>query len=409
MTLVLRGDMLIDGTGAPPVRDAAVVVQGGIIVGVGQERTVSVPEGPLEVMDLRGRTILPGLIDAHVHLVFSAGEDPRLDLLAEDDDQLFDRAVANAQGALCAGFTLLRDCGGRGTVTQQVRDAIASGRVVGPRILSGGVAITTPMGHLHFMGMGVAGVEEVTEAVRGQLARGVDFIKVMASGGNMTPGSDHRLAQYSEEELRALVEQAHDQGKVVAAHVHSAEAIRRAFEAGIDTFEHCSWVGQDGGDGYDGALVKRMARKGVVASPAVGNTYRQTPEELSPDPARQAFYREFRKNRFGVARRMHEAGVRLIFGTDAGTRRTRFQETALSFPIFVEHFGLTPLEAIVAATGQSAEVLGVAGDLGTLQVGKKADLVVVDGDPVVDLSALCRVHMVFRQGELVAKDGAMVA
>ena len=408
MSLTLRGFTLIDGTGAPPLTDAALAIDdNGLIAAVGRDREISTATLPTAELNLEGRTLLPGLIDAHVHLVFSAGDDPRSDILAESDDQLFDRAATNAQSLLRAGVTLTRDCGGRGAVTQRLRDAIASGEVVGPRILSSGAPITTPQGHLHFMGLIATGVDGVVEAVRHQVRAGVDFVKVMASGGNMTPGSNPRIAQFSEPELKAMVEEAHHHGRLVAAHVHSTDSIQRAFDAGVDTFEHCSWLTPEGAS-LDEGLLKQMAKRRAVVSPAVGNTFRTPPEALSPDPSRQAFVREFQKTRFRLGRAMHEAGVPLILGTDAGVRLTRFEDYALAFPIFVERFGLTPMQAIQAATSRAAAAIGVANEVGTIQVGKQADLVVLDGDPLSDLSAFGRIHLVFRRGRRVVEAGSVV-
>ncbi|MGQ9556082.1 MAG: amidohydrolase family protein [Anaerolineae bacterium] len=403
MVTLLRGGTLIDGTGAVPVPNAVVLIENGKIAGLAPP--MPAPENsqttePVEVVDLVGFTLLPGFIDAHVHLVFTAGDDPRTDLLSMDDKQLLACATTNAQEALAAGVTFVRDCGGRGIVVQTLRDMISCREVTGPKILASGMPITTPHGHLHFMGAIAAGVEGVIQAVRGQFDAGADFVKVMASGGRMTPGSDPRMAQYSCEELTAITQEAHSRGRLVAAHLHSTEAIRRALKAGVDTFEHCSWL-SDEGFAYDGALAAEMAERGVVVSPAVGNTYRTAPETLSCAPRERDFIRQFQEHRFRTVHSMRQAGVRVIASTDAGVRRTRFGDYALIFPIFVNRFGFSPMEAILAATSHAAKALGVLEERGTIEVGKEADIVAVEGDPLSDLSAFARVRKVFRHGQLV--------
>jgi imidazolonepropionase-like amidohydrolase len=392
--LLLVGGTLIDGSGGAPLHDAAVLMQGGTIAAVGTRRQLA---GAVvrETIDVGGASMLPGFIDAHVHLIFSAGPEPLADVAAEDDAQLLVRARANAMAALDAGVTVVRDCGGRGVVVQQLRDEIAAGRSAGPRILSSGMPITSPRGHLHLIGVEARGTEAVREAVRGQVRAGADLIKVVASGGNLTPGTDPRQPQFSEAELRALVDEAHRSGRPVAAHVHSTQAIRSAVAAEVDTLEHCSWLG-DGG--LDETLLATMAQRQTVISPGTPSTFRQRPQDLASDPARQDFWRDLQEHRFRTTRAMHAAGLPMIFGTDAGAPRTRFADYALASSIYGDGFGLSPMEIIRAATGRAAQALGLGDELGTLEPGKRADVVVVNGDPSVDPTALRRVKLVIQAG-----------
>lgn len=398
--LLLEGGTLIDGTGAPPLPDSYVVIRDGTILAVGQGKADLPRLDGCTSLDTRGLVIMPGFIDAHVHLTNSAGDDPVADMLAADDEQLLRRSAANAESALRSGLTTLRDCGGRHGVALVLRNAIAGGQVAGPRIIGCGMPVTTPEGHCYWMGLTAAGVEAVRRAAASQFDAGADFIKVMASGGNATPTTDPSSPQYSVDELHAVVDVAHARGRAVAAHAHSAESVRRAVAAGIDTIEHCSWLAPQG-DGYDSALVELMAARGTVVSPAVTYSVRTPVEEAFQDPAQRERRRRMQAIRYRTGRLMHDAGLRFIFGTDAGARRTRFEEWPLAIPVLVERFGFTPMEVVLAGTSESARALGVSDQVGTVVPGKRADLIGLRGDPLSDLTAYRQVALVIHDGKIV--------
>src|SRR5919199_421431 len=289
---VIRAGRLIDGTGSPPRLDQAVYVEDSRIAGVGPATEIPTDA---DVVDLSGSTVLPGLIDCHVHLVFSHSEYPLGDLLAEDNQKLLLRGVAAARQALGAGITTVRDLGGRGGVTFRVRDAVASGLIPGPRIMAAGSPITTTRGHCYFLGLEADGQAAVRAAARRELDSGANCLKIMATGGRMTPGTDIGRAQYTADEIRAAVEEAY--------------------------------------------------RAGVSLTP-----FDSLPRELE---------------------------------------------------ILVSEAGLSPLEAIQAATGDAARAIGIADTLGTLQPGQTADLIAVDGDPSVRIVDLRAVRRVIRGGRTV--------
>ena len=247
MPLILRAARLFDGRQL--LRDAAVVIDAGVIQAVGPAAELlpldSTRVANKEQFDLGDRTLLPGLIDGHVHLTFSGGEQAMVDVVRDSDELLLLRAVRNAERALRAGITTVRDCGDRHNVTFTLRDAIRSGVVRGPRLVACGMPITTTAGHCHFLGLVADTTDELVRAVRRQAQAGADSIKVMATGGRLTPGSNASEAQYSAEQLRLVVEDAHRLGRRVAMHVLGTSGIRNAVAAGADTLEHLSWLQGD--------------------------------------------------------------------------------------------------------------------------------------------------------------------
>ncbi|HEX2171965.1 MAG TPA: amidohydrolase family protein, partial [Dehalococcoidia bacterium] len=342
-------------------------------------------------------TILPGLINVHGHLAFSAGEDPVGDMIADDDLRLMIRAVENARRALAAGVTTVRDLGDRGGVSVAVRNAINQGLMTGPRLLVSGAPITTTGGHCHFMGMEADHTDDLRRAVRQQVKAGVDLIKVMATGGGLTPGSNMAGPQYSVAELSALVEDAHRLNRRVAAHAHGTAGIRNAAAAGVDTVEHCSWRLPGDAFGYDEQAGSDLVKKGIFVCFTLAAGYRRVESGEPTDPV-TAKRRADREQRSAIQRRLLDAGARVIAGSDAGVTLTPFDDFVLELELLVSDLGLTPNQAIAAATSVAAEALGIDQQVGTLDAGKQADLLLVGADPRRDISALRHVQAVYRDG-----------
>jgi imidazolonepropionase-like amidohydrolase len=397
--------MLIDGTGRPPIPDGALLIEGVKIVAVGPFSTVRAnPQLTSEVqeIDLRPRTVLPGLIDCHVHLI--GGPEPRTlwNTQYEDDARLTIRAYANARSALAVGLTTVRDCGARGTVVLSLTKAIADGIVPGPRILNSGAPITTTGGHCFFLGGEVEGIEGMQRAVRQRHKSGVDFIKVMTTGGGLTPGSNTRAAQYSQAELCAVADEAHRLRYRIAGHAHGTEGIQRAVVVGFDTIEHCSWLAaeEEQERDYVPALVEEIARREIYVCRTMAGSERLPLEEANPE---HPFWSDY-----DVFRRMVQAGVKVIAGTDAGVDKTPFSGYAYTLETMAGLGKMRPEAILASATRVAAQALGQADEIGTLEVGKRADAIAVTGNPLEDIRVLRQVNVVIRDGQIVARGGQII-
>lgn len=378
--ITLRGGMAWDGL-ADGLVDAPLVVDEGRIAAVGTDT------GAGASLDVSGCTVMPGLIEGHAHLCFNAGNDWRAVFDNDSPGRMLLRMAAHGRAMLEAGITTVRDLGAPAGLAIEMRDAFASGLAPGPDLLVSGAPITTTGGHCWFMGGEADGELELRKAVRARVKAGVDWIKVMATGGQMTRGTNTLAAQYSVDELRAVVEEAHRLGRRVAAHCHGTAGIRAAVEAGVDSLEHCSFMGRAGMD-RDDALIDRMAANGTVVSPTISIGYRRWRDDGQ------------RKQRAELTRRLLSAGCRVIASTDCGIPSVPHSALGAGLEVLAELGGLTPVQALRLATSTSAELLGLP-DRGVLEPGRRADLLVVSGDPTRDLAALSRVRYVVKGGEVV--------
>ena len=392
MLKAIKGGMVIDGKGETPVPNGVILVDGNRIRAVGSRDDVSIPRDA-EVIDLDSATLLPGLIDTHVHLVMNAQEDCVTSLAHKSAVESVVEAAANARRALRGGVTTVRDCADVFGVTLTLKRAIDAGHLDGPRILACGLPITTTAGHLHYMGISADSTDEVLKAVRTVVAMGVDWVKVCATGGGLTPGSNVRRAQYSAETLTALVQDAHRLGRKVAAHAHGTAGIMNCAVAGTDSIEHCSWMGEEEGHRYDEDAVDLIRKKGLYVSHTITGPRTGSPEEL--EDLRNSEYGE----RFALLRRTLEEGVRMVISSDAGVPDTRFEDFTGGLVIAVKCCGFSPMGAIIASTSRAAEMLGMADRAGSLEPGKHADILAVDGDPLQDIGAIRRIIGVFKDGQ----------
>ena len=412
---LVHAGTLVAVPGEAPLRQATVVVRGRTIERVadgylGEDDVQAAPDDTVTVHDLRGMTVLPGLIDGHVHLTHESNPRQRLEAVEMSDADRALLAAAHARDTLMAGFTTVRDVGGgNGDAIFALRDAAERGLVPSPRIYASGATISVTGGHgdgtqgyrddvaVTMRSRGVCdGPDACRAAVREQVRRGADHIKVAATGGvlsNTATGTDQQL---TDAELEAIMDAAHAMGRRVTAHAHGKGGIEAALRAGVDSVEHGTYL--------DEGTAKMFRSAGAYLVPTVlaGVTVAEWADD--PDtyltPFQQEKSREVGPKMLDMARRAHEAGVPIAFGTDSGV--SKHGENAREFALLVEA-GLTPTEAIRAATVAGAANLGRSDMLGTVESGKRADLIAVDEDPLADVGALMDVDFVMRDG-VVYKD-----
>lgn len=397
MQFVLTADCLIDGRGGT-VAAPAIVVEDSTIVRVTHRADPSLPETATRI-DLPGCTLMPGLIDAHVHLTFDGGPDPVASLAAERDERALLRMAVEARTMLRAGITTARDLGDRAFLSLPVRDAINEGLIEGPRLVCAGPPITTTAGHCWYLGGEADGEVAIRKGVRERVKRGVDCIKVMATGGGMTPGSNMLRAQFTVDELRAMVEESHRLGKHIAAHCHGTEGIVRAVEAGVDTLEHCTFAGPDGAD-FDERLVEQIAARGIAVSPTLAFSMRNLLAGV-PDGRTTAEAQRFRRLAGTMRERllfMRAAGCTFIASTDNGIGNSPHDALTASLSLWVRTMGFPADEVIRAATSEAARVIGVGAQTGAIEPGKQADIIAVDGNPLDEIEAIERVSFVMKGG-----------
>lgn len=383
-TTVLTGTLLFDGEEL--TANATVVIEGQRIVAIGRE--VTLPQDA-EIVDLPGATLLPGLVDTHVHLAFDASEDPVARLGTRDDTEALAAMAEAAQDALRGGVTTVRDLGDRGYLALKLRD---SGSEALPTILAAGPPITTPNGHCHFLGgAATPGPDGMRAAVRDHAGRGVDLIKVMASGGRLTPGTHAERAQFSVEELLAVVDEAHRHGLQVVAHAHGTPAIADAIAAGVDGLEHVTFWSRDGVDEPPADVVRAIVARRIP----LGLTLGLAPAHGAEPPP------EIRKRlpqAMANLRTLHDAGALCVVGSDAGLGPVKPHD-ALRYALpQLGRLGFTPAEALRTVTSVAARVCGLADTKGRLAPGFDADILAVDGDPLADPTTIHRVRAVYARG-----------
>jgi imidazolonepropionase-like amidohydrolase len=387
--VLITAGRVLAGPEGDRIEDGAVLVEHDRIRAVGPRADIETLAGPgTPRIELPDATVLPGLIDCHVHLVFDAGPDPAGYVQSTGEESLLLDMTERARTLLDSGVTTVRDLGDRDGLTLRLRDSIAAGSVPGPRIVAAGAPLTPPGGHCWFLGGVVDGEHAIRDRVRRHAEAGVDVIKIMATGGRMTPtGPGLTTPQFSTEEIRVAVREAERFGLPVAAHAHGSEGIARSVAAGAHTVEHCGWWSDNGPDlRHD--VVAEMVAKGVHVCPTINRKWRGWVE--SGDERLLTHLKRLPW--------LDEQGVRLLAGTDAGVTGATFDDFVGGLE-GLHYTGLSSGRVLETATVGAAAAIGLAGETGALRPGLRADLLVVDGDPLTDLDALRRIRFVVAGGQ----------
>ena len=406
MKIALKADRLIDGTGADPIVNAALIIEDAKITAVGTQDELRVAPGDgVDVIESNGCTIMPGFIEMHSHIHCSAETDAYRHVTTESDETLLMRGVQAVRAALTSGVTTMRDLGSKNQVAFPIKQAIRDGIIPGPRLLVAGTPITTTGGHCNMFGTEADSQDEVVQAIRHQFKQGADCIKIMSTGGGFTPGTNIRAPQYPAETLRAAVEDAERLNLRVAAHCHASAGVRNCVEAGVHNLIHCSWLAEDPEEmyDYDTGVADMIAEKGLFVDPTLALV--RLTRLRDPERARQRAAERDPERRFEILRDMWDRGVKFVTGMDSGMTNARFDDFAYIPEVMVDSLGVSPIEAIVSSTKTSADCLGILDETGTLEPGKDADVVVVNGDPLADIRALHSVDTIVKQGSVVKRNG----
>lgn len=387
--MIVRDAHVIDGTGEH-FEDGALQFdpESGRVQAVGDPD----PRGDEPVYDLGGKTIMPGLVDAHLHFSLS-GEASVAEVAAMSEAELALTEARNARTTLEAGITGVRAMGAR-DLDVMLSEYIDRGEVLGPRMVANCRSITITGGHGHHLGREVDGPTDCRRAVREQIKRGAEFIKFMATGGVTTPGTDPNKPAFTDEEMDALVDEAHRRGVHAAAHAHGAAGVRAAVRAGVDTIEHGTFLDEE--------TVDLLVHEDVVLVPTLSAPYyiMQNADHATNESVQKTD--DVYERHIESFQRAVEAGVTIVGGTDAGTPFNYHGANATEIS-FMTEYAMDPMDAIVAMTGRAAETIGLD-DAGILAHGSHADFLVLDENPLDDVSAIADPRTVLKGGEVVAGD-----
>ena len=396
--MILNNVRLIDGAGR--VWEKVAIHIDGERIGAITDPVMGSVSGPTEpapaqeILDLAGKTVIPGLINCHAHVCLDGSPDFEAAWTSRTLTENVLIAARHAASALSAGITTLRDLGGREGVDLGLKVAIQNGLTPGPRLLVSGSLLCMTGGHAHFMGRELDGPDEARKGAREQIKAGADVIKLMATGGVLSPGVELGSAQLTYEEMRAAVEEAEKAGKLTAAHAQGTVGIKNALRAGAGSIEHGFYLVE--------AAIDMMLERGVTYVPTLAAGYHILEAGTEAGIPAYAIDKTRRAHdaHLDSFRRAWQAGVSIAAGNDGGTPFNPAGNLARELECMVAA-GLSPAEALSTAHGTAAELLHLSGEIGSVEPGKLADLVVLDADPLADISAVRQVHLVLKAGQPV--------
>ena len=414
--LAITNCRIIDGTGGPVIENGALVIKDNLIVDVGSSGSVEIPKDA-KVIDVNGRTVMPGLIDAHLHLTGLRTGDFIREPLLTPYATLVARAIRDLEALINAGFTTIGDAGS--VIALQLKKAVEEGTVNGPRIIAAGYVLSQTFGHgdAHYLPVEYVdartsrlgnplsalicdGVEECRKAARYALRAGADYIKVMATGGVLSEKDRPEYTQFTLEELKAIVEEAKHAYRFVHAHAQGTEGIKNAINAGVKVIAHGIFI--------DDEAIEMAKENNVIVVPtfAVVEHLLKYGKEIGVPEWGLKKSMEVHEIHLRNIRNAYKKGVKIATGTDflGGIKAFRHGDNSIEIELFVEKLGMTPMESILSATKIAAEAVGLEKKIGTLEKGKIADLIVIDGNPLSDIKVLRdpnKIVMVIKNGRIM--------
>jgi imidazolonepropionase-like amidohydrolase len=386
---LVQAGLFIDGKGAPARRNVDLLVEGSRIAQIGARGQV--PADGAQIIDATAQTILPGLIDAHVHICSDPERTQLAEYASEPTAMRTILGVRNARTLLESGITTIRTLGTAQNIDLALRDAIKEGVIAGPRIIAAGRGITITGGHGHYFFIEADGVDEMRKAARAQIKAGVNVIKLTVTGGVLTPGIRPGVPKFNYDEIEAVIQEAHKAGIKVAAHAEGLRGVNDAIAAGIDSIEHGYFMDNEEG-------VELMLEHGTYLVPTV-LAYDIIAKDINGNWTEEAIENAQMALEYNTVgfRRALEAGIKIAMGSDT--------PASISWRELIHLVinGMTPMQAIVAATQSAAELLGLGDQIGTLEVGKQADLIAVVGNPLDDIAQIGNIRWVMQQGDVVVE------
>ena len=406
---LIKAGRLIDGMGGPPIQDGAVLVQGDKIIAAGPVGEVVAPEGAtVDTYDYPGKTVMPGMIDCHTHHNGFGDGRPGEDVAALPDEVITLQAARNARDSLFSGVTSIRDNGAKNMTMFRLREAVNLGIIQAPRMVLCGRPIAIVGGHMGYFGSEVTGPVEATAAVRQLIKEGADYIKISATGGS-TRTSFPLLPAFTLDELKAMTGEAHKFGKLTATHCASTQGTIDSLDAGVDMIIHCVFKDADGKANFREDVAERIGAQGAYVNPTV-HTARATLWSLQRRKEAQGLSAQEQARldeslwklevRWTHLARLIEMGLKIITGSDSSWSSYKLGNTVYETECLVQA-GMSPMKGIVSVTSDAAKSLGIDSVTGSLEPGKEADVIIVDGNPAEDINALWNIAEVFLGGQKV--------